>query len=357
MTLSNYALEMMGFHDLIEKGDVTASFMSVTVFEARGITLPDRFAEARESHVAGVNYRVALSHGVNAGAQCLIDLDFAEAEAAWLDEVKATGPFVLVAIGPTEVIDCQAGRMMRMPDGSITTYDGFPGVREILAPLEDRVLPFVVSTLTLALNEPDQYVALRKLARATVGQTPDGMTVHDLRVDARVEVTTPRSLAAARAVEVLDASIKRTPELNQRAAKYFALGTAEDDQLKKFLYFFLSLEVEIHAVFGRIDHAQSVKNRVHSDGIASLNPSAIDLITRGVAKWDNLFDRFVWCATCAWPWLADGDIKLFRELKNARDAIAHGRASEPPPGFARMTELLAHKILWSQGQTTLDPRL
>lgn len=323
--------------------------MSVTVYEARGITLPDRFADAREARVAGANYRIAFSKSVNAGCQRLIGDDFTESESEWLKENKAAGPFVIIAVGPTDYIECEAGRMMRMPDDSITTYDSFPALRETLRSLEDRVLPLVVATLTLALNEPDRYVALRKVARASAGRTPDGTTVHDIRLDVRAELTVSRSLGEARAAEVLDASIKRAPKLHQRAAKYFALGTAEDDQLKKFFYFFLSLEVETHAVFGRIDHAKTWRTQVIRDGESSPRPSAIDMITRDIAKWDNLFDRFVWCATSVWQGLADEDIKLFKELKNARDAIAHGRASEPPAGFARKAELLAHKILWVQG--------
>jgi len=162
----------------------------------------------------------------------------------------------------------------------------------------------------------------------------------------RAELTVSRALGETRAVEVLDASIERAPKLHQRAAKYFALGTAEDDQLKKFLYFFLSLEVETHAVFGRIDHARKLRSQILRDGTSPTRPATADLIARDIAKWDNLFDRFVWCATCAWPGLVDDDIKLFKELKSARDAIAHGRASEPPAGFARRAELLAHKVLW-----------
>jgi hypothetical protein len=348
-TFSTYALEAMGFRDLIARGSLAASFMSVTVYETRGITLPEGFADAREARVAGANYRVALCKSVNAGSQHLIGDNFAESESEWLKEVKAAGPFVLIAVGPTDFIECEAGRMMRMPGGSITTYDSFPGLRDTLRSLEGRVLPPVVATLTLALNEPDRYVALRKLACASAGRTTDGTTVHDIRLDLRADLTVSRSLGEARAVEVLDASIKRAPKLHQRAAKYFALGTAEDDQLKKFLYFFLSLEVETHAVFGRIDHAKSLRNQVLRDGTSSPRPSAADLISRDVAQWDNLFDRFVWCATCAWPSLADEDVKLFKELKNARDAIAHGRASGPPTDFARKAELLAHKILWVHG--------
>lgn len=240
-TFSTYALEAMGFRDLINSGSLAASFMSVTVYEARGITLPEDFADARQARVAGANYRIALSKSVNAGSQCLIGDDFAESESDWLKEVKAAGPFVLIAVGPTDFIECEAGRMMRMPDGGITTYDSFRGLRETLESLEHRVLPPVVATLTLALNEPDRYVALRKLARASAGRTPDGTTVHDIRLDVRAELTVSRALGETRAVEVLDASIERAPKLHQRAAKYFALGTAEDDQLKKFLYFFLSL--------------------------------------------------------------------------------------------------------------------
>jgi len=348
ITLSTFALEAMGFRDLISKGSINASFMSVTAYEARGITLPAGFAEARQAQVAEANYRVALAKDVNAGCQSLIGDDFTESESEWLKEVKTTGPFVLIAVGPTDFIECEAGRMMQMPDGSITTYDSFPSLRAMLRSLEDRVLPPVVSSLTLALNEPDRYVALRKLARASAGRTKNAVAVHDIRLDFRGELTVARALKTERATEILANSTTRAPQLHQRAAKYFALGTAEDDQLKKFLYFFLSLEVETHAVFSRINHAQKLRTQLLRDGKDEPRQSAADLIARDVSKWHSLFDRFVWCATCTWTNLADDDIKLFKELKGARDAIAHGRISEPPVGSARTAELLAHKILWAQ---------
>lgn len=349
MILSSYTLEAMGFREIVDKGDLTASFTSVTVYEVRGITLPEGFAEVRKARINGADYRIALSKGVNLGCQRLIDDDFTESEPEWLKEVKASGPFVLVAVGPTDFIVCEAGRMMRMPDGDITTYDSFPSVRETLKSLEDRVLPPVIAALTLALNEPDRYVALRSLARGSAGRTSEGSMLHDIRLDAHIEMTVSRALGEVQAIEVLDAAVERGPKLRRRAAKYFALGTAEDDQLKRFLFFFLSLEVETHAVFGRINHASFLGSLALRDDTCTPRPSTTALITRDVSKWDNLFDRFVWCATCAWPKLIDDDINLFKELKNARDAIAHGRKSEPPSGFARQAELLAHKVLWDQG--------
>lgn len=345
-TFSAYFLESMGFCELIGRGSLTASFMGVTAYEVRGITFPEGFADARQAHVAGVNYRVGVSNSVNAACQRLIGDDFVESEADWRKQVKSTGPFVLIAVGPTDFIECEAGRMMRLPDGSITTYDSFPNLRQALAALESRVLPPVVATLTLELNEPERYVALRKLARAFAGRTPEGATVHDIRLDVRAELSVSHPLDETRALEVLESSARRAPKLHQRAAKYFTLGTAEDDPLKRFLYFFLSLEVETHAVFRRINHSAKVRSQVIREGDSAPRPSTADLIARDISRWENLFDRFVWCATCVWTGLFDDDIAVFKELKNARDAIAHGRESEPPFGFARKAELLAHKVLW-----------
>jgi hypothetical protein len=346
--LSTYALEAMGFKDLVASGGLSARFISVTVYEARGITLPDGFAEVRQARVAGADYQLCLSNSVNSGCQRLIGDDFTESEPEWLQEVKSKGPFVLVGVGPTEFVECEAGRMMRMPEGSITTYNSFSSVREMLKSVEDRVLPSVISALTIALNGPDQYVALRKLDRASAGRTPEGTLVHDIRLDVHAEMTVSRALGEQQAIEILAATVERAPTLHQRAAKYFSLGTAEIDQLKKFLYFFLSLEVETHSVFGRIDHAAALRRQLLGDGTTSQHPSTFALMTRDISKWNNLFDRFVWCATCAWPSLVDDDITLFKALKKARDDIAHGQASEPPTGFAHQAELLAHKVLWVQ---------
>ena len=141
---------------------------------------------------------------------------------------------------------------------------------------------------------------------------------------------------------------KNLEKLDKRAASYFSLGISESDQLKKFLYFFLSLEVETHAVFRRVDHVAKTRALVTRGDSGAPLTSTINLLTRDISSWDNLFDRFAWCANCAWIHLLDDDVALFKQLKEARDAIAHGRASEPPAGYARLAELLAHKVLWGQ---------
>jgi hypothetical protein len=334
----------MGFKEPLAPGSLQASFTSVTVYEARGINPVDGATEAIQSTVAGAEYRVSVGKSVNAACQALIGDDFEESEDEWRKTVKSQGPFALVAVGPTDYFACGDGRMMRTPDGAVATYDCFPQAREALRALERRVLPPVIAALTCSLNEPDRFVALRKLGRASAGRTPDRVTVHDIRMEFRAEGYVSYAVSPATLAEKLNAVAQRAPRLNQRAAGFFALGVGEDDQLKKFLYFFLALEIETHAVFGRINHRNKLQATLVAD--PTVRHATTHLLHKQVESLTNLFDRFVWCATCTWTNLTDADIGLFKSLKDARDAIAHGRASEPPAGYARSAELLAHRVIW-----------
>ncbi len=129
-------------------------------------------------------------------------------------------------------------------------------------------------------------------------------------------------------------------------SRLFSLGLGEEDEFKKFLYFFLALEIETHAVFGRIDHPTALNELFR--GAARTRESTLLLLQRQADQLRNLYDRFVWCAASVWKNLRDEDVAQFKSLKQARDDIAHGTISEPPQGFARQAEQLAHKVLWQR---------
>lgn len=330
----------------MDADEISVSFTSITVYEARGIALEPSITEVSRGKAAGVDYRLAVSASVNEACMALIADVFTDNEEDWKKENKLVGPFVLVQLGPTDECRCTSGRLKIEEDGSITTYDCFPSVRAEFVRLESRVLPPIVSALTCVLNEEARYVALRKIERASVGHTTAGVVVHDIRMELRAEMYTAYNLANPLLAEKLDIAKNLTSALNPKASRFFALGLAEEDQLKRFLYFFLALEVETHAVFGRLDHAAAIKKLF--DGAPVHGESTAKLLQAQVVGLRNLYDRFVWCASCAWPKLDESDLVRFKALKDARDDIAHGSASEPPTGFARQVELLAHKVLWSE---------
>lgn len=345
MTLkfSTAAMQAMGFREFAEDEALVASFSSLTVYEVRGIDLCAGSKHTLGSSVANTAYRLTLSTSINEGCFALLGDIFAEDEDEWKKEKKCQGPFVLLLVGPTAEHTCKGGHVMVEGDGSLTTYDCFAEAGRNLALLESKVVAPVVSALTCILNDEDQHVALRKIERVSFGRSGSGAVVHDIRMDLRAEGHTAYKLPQLALAEKLQAVATLAGAINQKASRFFALGLAEEDQLKRFLYFFLALEIETHAVFVRIDHAEGLKKML--DGASARSLLTTQLLCTQVHHLKNLYDRFVWCAACVWIKLDEDDVAKFKVLKRARDDIAHGSASEPPPGFARDAELLAHKVL------------
>ena len=352
MTLkfSTAMMQAMGFREFTDDKALAASFSSVTVYEVRGIDLSCGSKQVLDSAVVNTSYRLAFSASVNEGCFALMGDTFTDDEDEWSKEKKCQGPFVLLLVGPTAEHTCNAGHVLVEGDGRLTTYDCFPQAKADLALLELKVIASVVSALTCVLNEHGQYVALRKIERASFGRSSSGTVVRDIRMELRAESHTAYKLPQLALAEKLQAAAALASAINQKASRFFALGLAEKDQLKRFLYFFLALEIETHATFGRIDHADALKKML--DGTSTNSQSTRRLLQTQVHQLKNLYDRFVWCAACVWIKLDESDISQFKVLKGARDDIAHGSASEPPPGFARQTELLAHKILSIQNCKT-----
>lgn len=156
ITFSNELMQRMGFHVFAEAEAISASFSSVTVYEARGIALTTDTTEVSVGTVAGVDYRLAAGSSVNATCNALVADVFADNEEEWKKEAKCQGPFVLVQLGPTQEHNCGAGRVRKEQDGSFTTFDCFPNARTELSELESRALAPIVSGLTCVLNEENR---------------------------------------------------------------------------------------------------------------------------------------------------------------------------------------------------------
>jgi hypothetical protein len=343
VNLSSEVMRAMGFRPLSAGEVVSASLVSLSVYEARGIALQSPTPQIKSGTLGGANYSIGVGAVLNETCRALAGDDYVDDENVWKKEKGTSGPFLLIQIGPTAVYTITAGQIKMETDGSATTYESFPALRNDLAALEAETLPRLVTALTCSLAAPDQYLDLRKLDRVSAGRTDTGQTIRDIRILVSgsgyvSRGTPPEALAAG-----LHSSQALAPRLNIKAARFFALGMAEDDDLKKFLYFFLALEVETHAVFGRIDHAQAIVKLL--DPVSSPLPAALALLQRQADQLRGLFDRFVWNAACVWSEVTEADVQQFKQLKTARDDIAHGTRAEPPGGYARSAQQLARKVL------------
>jgi len=343
VSLSVEVMRAMGFRPLAANESITASFVSLSVYETRGIALQSPTPLTNSGEVAGVKYSIGIGAALNETCHALTGDVFVDDIEVWMTEKKTGGPFLLLQVGPTPVYTVTTGQVKTESDGSLTTYESFPALRSDLTDLEAVALPRLVASLSCSLAAPDQYLELRKLDRVSVGHTDNGHTVHDIRIVASGSAYASRGTPPEAVAAGLQESVALVPRINIKAARFFMLGMAEEVDLKKFLYFFPALEVETHAVFGRIDQVRALQQLL--DPASTPLPAALALLKRQTDQIRNLYDRFVWNAACAWTGITEADVQKFKELKTARDDFAHGTLTEPPGGYSGYAQQLARKLL------------
>ena len=210
--------------------------------------------------------------------------------------------------------------------------------------MEGLVLPRVVAALACAFAVRNPHSSLRPVSRESWGRTSDGTVFQDMTVISMGTATTLMPMAAGNIEAVLADVSDRAPSLNPEAADFMTLGLAESDDLKRFLYLFLAIEIEVHAVFKDADRPARISSSLERSFERS--HQLVELVSRGAHAGADLLTRFLWCATFAWTDVSEVNVDQFKAAKKIRDEIAHGDLARPPGGSAAIVEQLARKILW-----------
>ena len=333
----------MGFRPIADEESITASFHCVLVYEVRGITVATQPPSCLDGKLGEICYRLALGENLNETSRALTTDIYADDEEAWKTEKQARGPFLLVQIGPSPTYTVTSGHVQDEADGTLTTFETFKRLRSDLDLLEEKVAPPLLTSLVCNSLDPDHHIQTRKLDRASFGVTTEGRRVRDIRFSMSGSGYISRGLSQDGATRLLANVADIAPSINHKAAKFYALGMHESDELKQFLYYFLAIEISVHAAFKQVDHHAAVSQLMSAT--QSTARSAIELIQRQTSSLNRLSDRFAWCACINWAEIGEDEIELFKKLKLVRDQIAHGTKFAPPSGYARMAQELAKKIL------------
>ncbi|HUW27186.1 MAG TPA: hypothetical protein VMV97_01130 [Sulfuriferula sp.] len=341
MGLSNYAVEQMGFRRADPKEAPSAEFHSLHTFEAAGLALEkDTLIEAQGA-IGGVSYHVALGTSVNAAARRLIADDLTDDEERWLVENKCTPPFLMLHVGPT-AHHTMTGAYVKFEEGRVTTYEGFLPARAELKELESGILPNVLSALTCEFSRFHDSVKFKRVARDVFGKTPDGKTLYDFGIEIRGSMTVARAITASDATQYLARTTTLAASMSPKISRFFHLALEEEDPLKRFLYFFLTIERQTHAAFASVDHRGHIASL--TNGPDRVRASMADFLVAQSERWKALQERFIWCALSVWTQLTDVDVDSFKEVKRVRDQLAHGEIATPPAHSVIAVEQLAKKL-------------
>lgn len=343
MGLSNYALETMGF-DKIPKGNpIEARFHSLNLYEVRGITatcesvLNPEVLRRSTPHVAAT-----IGCSPNSVCQVLTGDDFTDNEEEWLKEKKTTPPYMMVLTSLPNSTICESG-YWKNESGKIITHDCFTSSKEELVQLEKEKTTSFVTALTATLSTPENSVSFIPISRIVYGITPDKLTIHDVRFTASAEIYVSKAFSMEEVISGVEAALTASDKIHSKVGFFFDLAVRESDPLKKFLYYFLVIEVHTHQVFKGLDYPSSfsdvnnVPERIESE--------ATNLLLNYQKDAKNLTHRFIWCSLLAWKDITDKDITQFKDIKKLRDRIYHGEDVDMKALPFNQAKKLAIKII------------
>lgn len=337
-----HAIAAMGFDRIPVDGPLTAEFHALHVFSVRGFTCDDMALVTKLGSTAGTSYAIGCGASLNAVCEDLLGHQFARDEAEWANSYRAKSPYLVVHIGPTSAHTVSDGFVKTSEGDDLISYDAFGPARNELSNLEELILPAVETALGLAFAATSAPAIVVPVDVARFGLTPGNIVVHDFRLSVSATAYVSRRLGSAQIDVALETVTKLGDSVNKRFATFFQLGRRDDDELKRFLYFFLALEVETHRVFGSMSKSEHLQNAALFDG--RVGAAAAELLEKKQENWVNLADRFVWCVASVWTHLTIDDVYEFKRLKKIRDDIAHGNIAKPPTGGAEAAEALAIKV-------------
>lgn len=338
--LSNSAIESMGFQPIREGEAVEVKFHSLHVFSVRGFDLKEGDAVSTGASVAGTDCTVAVGGSVNQISNSICGDDYVEDEADWEKEHKCTPPYAVIHIGPTSSHTATHG-YVKVDGNKMLTYDCFAVAKDDLRELEAKALPSIEMALACAFSTQPNTVRFIFVDRTVFGITPVSQVFCDIVVTSTGVGYAPNRLTAEEVSSGIQQIERLANLVDPRVSQFFQLGLRDKDSLKRFLYYFLAIEIDVHSCFRRSAIDQHVANGLVFDSRVS---SSLSKLIANRDNWTGLADRFIWCVVSAWKHLCDDDIAEFKRLKKIRDDIAHGNISTAAEIDVVAVEKLALKI-------------
>jgi hypothetical protein len=338
---TDYAIEQMGFRRKHDNESVHAAFTSVHAFEVQGISSSSELLVESSGSVGGVGYRLALAEKLNVGAQSVASYDFADDEPAWVAERKCWPSYLLIHVGPTATHEMSGGFLKEEVFG-LHSYNAFIPARRELREMEAKVIPSLLSGLSCTFGTLPNPARFRKLERIVRGKTTDGKNVLDYGIEMRAEIRTGCAVSLSELEDRIKCSGDLATRISSDVSHFFHLALQEDDPLKRFLYFFLTIERQTHATFKSTNHAVQMAGLLQAPERVQVTGAAF--FGGQHERWKSLQERFVWCALTVWTHLTDADVDNFVTVKKVRNQIAHGEIAAPPASAVLLVELVAARL-------------
>lgn len=322
--LTSSQFEELGYSLLDPSMDLSGSFYTANLYSIRGLSAPDEVILANGRIQGNSQVTFGIGKRCNELANRITGLDLVEDEDQWHEDDRHRPPFLLLQIGPSKQHRAECG-YYKYDDGKII-YERkmFSHAHREAQSDAEKFTPKLLSTIAYCIS-PSKVLYLDHLKTVHFGKTDtDEVLVQLPQLQFLVESMI--GMKSENLQKALATAVSRANSVNSQSAYLFSLGIEERDAVKRFLFFFLTIESEVSRGFSSLS-SSAFENAFGSP----LEPSAAGLVRDVVTKRQNdLLVKFLWCMKTIMPQLSFDDLDTFMTLKKIRDSIAHGFFEQLP---------------------------
>lgn len=341
--LSSSQFEELGYSLLDSSVDISGAFYSVHLYSIRGLIAPDKAIVASNRIHGNSGVTFGIGKQCNELSNLITGLDLVEDEDQWKAGNRNRPPFLLLQIGPSKCHRARCGYYKKVDGQIIYERKMFEHAHREVESEAEKLTPKVLGTIGYCISST-QELYLDHLKTVCFGRTEsEEVLVRLPQFDFLIESV--MGMKNEDLQKALDTAASLANSVCSQSAYLFSLGIEEIDVVKRFLFFFLTIESEISREF------KSLSSSAFADVFSSpLEPPAAVLVRDVVTKRQNdLLIKFLWCMKTVFPQLTFDDLDTFIALKKIRDGIAHGSFQRlPGQDEAAKAYRLAARILMNQ---------
>jgi hypothetical protein len=310
----------MGFQPISPDEPICARFSSLEIFRLSGV-VPKPEQKVDVTHeLRGVPIRIRIAQEL---------LDVLPAVLAWTrqeandfeKEKNCQGPYASILIGPVAESHSEAKGWFKEEQGELRTFEAFLNAREEIRGRSRELTPQLYTVLAGAVSDGQYVGALKPIDLQLFGETQTGQIVRDTHFLFSGEGSVSNFDHTQILQGKLERAISSAESTDPVAAMYFHAACQEADALKRFLFFFLSLEQQLKVMY-----------QAH----AKAGAQAVKLDEKFFVLLSDTQDRVD---------VIEGQKELV-SLINTRNAIGHGRCLKPDQAAIASVERVARQLLF-----------
>ena len=312
----------MGFKEIPSEMKIEANFNSAAIYSVEGINIKELTSDSYpDLSYKNENFSFAFGNSINEISRKLLGDDFVDDEESWQKENNVRPSYFIIHFKIKDPFFCSSG-YWKQDEEYLYTYNCFADAKKALKEKENKIIPSLISSLTVQLSKIHKSIRFRRINRMVYAKTSEDITLFDVRVKLSAQFSTSENVLPNKINDKVNKALDQYSKFEPRVASLFYSGLTEEDRFKKFLNLYQSLEIYIHKTFKQIEFEN------HVDAVNSspkrLKKTARKFFINRQAQSKNLTQRFMWCAILKWKRLEDSDVENFKKIKKTRDKLSHG---------------------------------